>query len=447
MGTNNRQRRAAKKRKRNTKGSPNGRRPQSHGQSQRQSAASSSPTPSPGELFTAAVYAQDTGDEDVVSILVERLTALARPPVAGAIQDMLEAQLGHAWAGGWQPADLARSVSRELADAETQLLRCVLAAEAAGYEHLGTQVAPEWMGQLETLGAVRSWESHQHYLTRLDLTWPAALTSAVRLMHLLGALPRLPILTPPPANWQEGIVNHTASQLPPGLLDKVRNLLVKAESTTFDAEAEAFTAKAQQIMARHRIDRALLQATSRGPAETPVGRRLSIDDPYADAKATLIAAIADANGGHAVWSKGLGFSTVFAFTDELDGIEELFTSLLVQATAALRREGSKVDGRGRSRTTRFRRSFLTAFATRIGQRLSQAVDDTLTEARADAGDAMLPVLAASDDAVRDATERAFGELGTFSPSASDDEGWFAGTLFGDQADLGIGDTLEQRAAS
>ena len=120
-------------------------------------------------------------------------------------------------------------------------------------------------------------------------------------------------------------------------------LLAKAESTNFAAEAEAFTAKAQELMARHRIDRAVLDQGAQNSTEGPVGRRIAVDDPYAEAKTLLLGGIADANGCRAVWSKDLGFTTVFGFPDELDWVEERFTSLLVQSVAALRREGPKQD--------------------------------------------------------------------------------------------------------
>ena len=44
------------------------------------------------------------------------------------------------------------------------------------------------------------------------------------------------------------------------LLLRVRQMLAKAESTTYEAEAEAFTAAAQQLMARPSIDEAMLSA-------------------------------------------------------------------------------------------------------------------------------------------------------------------------------------------
>jgi hypothetical protein len=239
----------------------------------------------------------------------------------------------------------------------------------------------------------------------------------------------------------------SADSLPHGVLDKVRALLAKAESTTFDAEAEAFTAKAQELMARHRIDRALLAARgNRHGSEEPGSRRFWVDNPYADAKAVLLSNVADANGCRAVWSKSLGFATVFGFVDELDAVDELFTSLLVQATAALTRAGSKYDQYGRSRTTRFRRSFLLAFALRIGQRLHETVDSAVEVAVVETGTALVPILAARVSATLAAAEAAFPETRGFSPAATDGEGWYAGTRFAHQADLSAASELTRRTA-
>ncbi len=53
-------------------------------------------------------------------------------------------------------------------------------------------------------------------------------------------------------------------------LTTIRNLLAKAEATTFPAEAEAFTAKATELMARHRIDEALVWARDDRRTEVPL---------------------------------------------------------------------------------------------------------------------------------------------------------------------------------
>jgi hypothetical protein len=231
-----------------------------------------------------------------------------------------------------------------------------------------------------------------------------------------------------------------------GLLQKVRALLAKAEATPFEAEADAFTAKAQELMARYRIDRAVLEATGAEPREHPVGHRITIDVPYAEAKALLLAGIADANGCRAVWSKAHGLTTVFGFPDELAAVEELFTSLLLQATGALRREGSKYDLAGRSRTKRFRRSFLVAFAVRVGHRLYETVEATVEAAAAETGTALVPILTRRLEATRLAAEAAFPRTQPFATSVSDGEGWHAGTRFADVVDLDARRRLKRRPA-
>ena len=53
------------------------------------------------------------------------------------------------------------------------------------------------------------------------------------------------------------------------MLDKVRALLAKAESTEFPEEAGALTSRAQQLMARYSIDHALLAAQTGSRGEKP----------------------------------------------------------------------------------------------------------------------------------------------------------------------------------
>jgi Protein of unknown function (DUF2786) len=237
-------------------------------------------------------------------------------------------------------------------------------------------------------------------------------------------------ITPPPSN----------------VLERVRALLAKAESTTFEAEAEALTVKAQELMARHRIEQTMLDAGTRGPRAQPTSRRIQVDDPYSGAKALLLAHIADANGCHAVWSKPARCSTVFGFEDELDAVEELFTSLLVQASGALLRAGSKRDAYGRSRTKSFRRSFLLAFATRIGQRLRAAVGATIADVSATTGTELVPLLAHRKAETQAAARAAFPHTRPMSVSASDGEGWSAGAAFADRADLGGSGGFERLSA-
>jgi hypothetical protein len=368
MGMNNRQRRAAKARKRARATGTHNHRP-GH-----RAWAGEPLSSTPGDRFVAGVYAQLDGDAATMERAVELLASAASSEVAAEVTPLLEDQMAALWDRGWQPADVLRLVDRDLGKLEGVLVRRVLAAQAASYEHLGRRVAREWMAQLERSGATRSWDGSVSYVRQLGVEWSDVLHAAIRLAAFWLHAPALPRLIDPPSAWRDGPVVDERS-LPSDMLAKVRALLAKAESTTFETEAEALTAKAQELMARHRINRALLDAGAHQAGEEPIGRRIGVDNPYADAKAVLLGEVAHANGCKAVWSKQLGFTTVFGYRDELDGVEELFTSLLVQATGALQRTGSKVDGIGRSRTTRYRRSFLVAFALRIGERLRGLVED------------------------------------------------------------------------
>src|SRR6476646_1454927 len=97
------------------------------------------------------------------------------------------------------------------------------------------------------------------------------------------------------------------------MLERVRALLSKAESTTFPEEADALTAKAQELMARHAIDQAMVDAGGTGAGGRtglPTSRRIWIDNPYADGKSLLFNHVAVANRCRAVFFRSLGFMTV-----------------------------------------------------------------------------------------------------------------------------------------
>lgn len=221
------------------------------------------------------------------------------------------------------------------------------------------------------------------------------------------------------------------------MLQKVRALLAKAEATPFEAEADAFTAKAQELIARHRIDRVLLDAGRAHDRETPTTRRIDLEDPYLKAKVILLSNIADANHCRVIWPKPSRYVHCFGFADDIDAVEELFTSLLLQATSAMVRAGSKQDEFRRSRTTAFRRAFLLSFAVRIGQRLSEAVDATVEAAATETSVALVPLLAARAEASEALARETFPRVRPLRASVSDTEGWQAGSAFADHADLSL----------
>ena len=316
-----------------------------------------------------------------------------------------------AWRRGWQPAELVRVARRECTARHSRLMVDAIAAQMRGYPT--ATVDQRWQAQVVALEARVWWEHDDHYVTvwgdRQGLDRAAVITVMIEVLHLLATLPAIEAVGPAPGDARPVTVTAPAD-LDQRMLDRVRALLAKAESTDFPQEADAFTAKAQELMARHRIDHALLMAAT-GDRDQPVTRRVGVDNPYEAPKSLLLQVVAEANSCRAVWAKRFGFTTIVGFPTDLDSTELLFTSLLVQATRAMTQAKPSTDAYGRNTTRSFRQSFLTAYASRIGERLSTASDEVGQEAADSAGGAqLLPVLAARDDAVRDAFEKQFPQL-------------------------------------
>ena len=250
---------------------------------------------------------------------------------------------------------------------------------------------------------------------------------AIRATTFLRLLPSLPPLR------SAARAATTDSPSTERVLAKVRGLLAKAESTTFTDEAEACTAKAQELMARHSIDEALLDAADSSAPRGVGGLRIGVDDPYAPIKALLLGRIARENHCRMAWNEGLLLATVFGTDGDLRAVELLYTSLLVQAVAAMQRAHDSSRG--------FRRAFLLAFAHRIGERLREVNESATSSAIEEHGDSFLPVLAARADAAERALAETFGELKPMRLSVSNAEGYLAGRAAADAASLDRGPQL------
>ncbi|MGW2656364.1 DUF2786 domain-containing protein, partial [Streptomyces sp. NPDC001478] len=265
------------------------------------------------------------------------------------------------------------------------------------------------------------------------------------LYRLLLGLPAIEPVGPPPGTGAATAPPPVHGE--PRMLTRIRALLAKAEATGYPEEAEALTAKAQELMARHSIDEALLAARG-GGSGGPGARRIGVDAPYETAKAILLDAVASANRCRAVWNGEFGFTTVVGFEPDLEAVELLHTSLLVQGTAAMTRAEAGQRAGGRKRTKTFRQSFLMAYAQRLGGRLADGTARATAEADAEgvAGDGpasgggssgLLPVLAARDVAVTDAAERMFPRTTTTRVRGVHDmDGWTQGTAAADRARMG-----------
>jgi hypothetical protein len=366
--------------------------------------------------------------------------------------------VGRCWAAGWQPADLVRVARRELGPVQVALAVDLIAAE--GRRHPAAALDRRWREQLRELDARPWWPSDEAFLpefaARHRLDRFALATAALELLRAWALLPPVQPVGPVPGQSAPRASEPRSDE--PRMLGRIRALLAKAESTGFPDEAEALTAKAQELMARHSIDEALLAAGGGRSADDPAAVRIGVDNPYEGPKTMLLDAVAAANRCRVVWAKEFGFCTVVGFDADLDAVELLYTSLLVQATAAMHRAGSRKHKDGAARTKAFRQSFLVAYAARIRERLAEATERATEEAAAGrpddswdgAGDGagpdggplpavpaggLLPVLAARAEAVDDAVGKMFPKLVSQRVRVSDGEGWVEGRAAADRASL------------
>jgi hypothetical protein len=361
--------------------------------------------------------------------------------VRGAVSPLITA----AWERGWTPEDLHQVARRRLATAGGSYLVDAIAEESGRYAQ--ATVPQRWRDDLRQIGAQVWWERAQvgghllQWTRRNGHSLADALTTVIEVLAMLLALPVLARIMPPPGSM---VATATPRRgVDQKMLARVRALLAKAESTTFPDEAEALSAKAQELMSRYSLELIVADsAASSGSDPHPAAaRRLWLDNPYVAAKALLVGAVAEANRCRTVLSEGLGFTTVLGDEVDLEIVELLSTSLLVQATRAMVASGSQITRTGRSRTRSFRQSFLIAYATRIGERLTTA-RDVGAAAVADAA-RLLPVLAAREQVVDELFESMFPQSVSRSYSVGNAAGWHAGRA---AADLAVLDTRRAVAA-
>ncbi|MEP6815168.1 MAG: DUF2786 domain-containing protein [Marmoricola sp.] len=351
------------------------------------------------QLMTGRKPLSDAGARREAQWLLGRVQPVPPAAVGQAMTSLLRRLWAEVVRGGWCAADLGELARRRVG--EDHLFAVEVAAGAE----------PDAMST------------------------PDGLASGLRLAALLSVVP----LAPPNASGAAG--NQSGAR--PALsvenakkLATVRGLLAKAERTSFDEEAEALSAKAQELISRYALER-LLQEDAAGSTESRAltTRRIWLDAPYLMAKASLVDAVAGANRCRCVVSESLGVCSVVGDPLDLDAVELLSTSLLVQANRSMLRHGRHVDLRGVSRTRSFRQSFLVSFGTRIGQRLLHETERAIGEIQP--GTQLLPVLRDQETRVDEAFEAMFPHVVQTETAVTNGLGWAAGHAAADLALLDV----------
>ncbi|MCC5951452.1 MAG: DUF2786 domain-containing protein [Acidimicrobiia bacterium] len=464
MGRNNRARRAAKAKTRARSRSSRHEHTSTHGRQGHDPGAHSGPHSHTGadgppvdaeylaDLLVGGAQRVATGVEPAD---MARHIVVTASPVGSAADDGVtlaaDRLLDRAWRLGWQPAEVARQVRLRCDRATQRALRRAITANHVSRP--GDTLDVRWRAQLDDLGirsitADRRWWSAWAHTEQLDRT--EALGVTLRMLAEVGSLPDVEVLIPPPADlgvrpspgpdasWSghgPGADSATADPV----LERIRALLAKAESTTFEAEATALTAKAQELMTRHAIDSARLHTAESTTDGRPITTRVPIDPPYVDAKSLLLQHVASATRCRSVMLTGLSMSSVIGYPDDVRAVELLFTSLLVQAQSALAEAARHAPPGTRVRGQGFRSAFLLSYATRIGARLAE-INQSVVDAEAAEDAGFLPVLRSRAAAVEEAVEAQYGDLSTSRARGGHDAlGWAQGRRAADEARLNAGD--------
>ncbi|MDA1362025.1 DUF2786 domain-containing protein [Glycomyces luteolus] len=346
-----------------------------------------------------------------------------------------------AWEWGWMPREALSALRKSLSPEAVRAGAVVMRGQLARYSDM--QLSDRWTVQREELATAVPFAGVAKAsagLGRWDriVLWAAVLEA----LDFLSGLPKIPKVEPLPGDV---LITHGLGVAESSrVYEKIRALLAKAESTDSDAEAEAFTAKAQQLIARHSINEALLAEAGQGKRE-PEALRVIIERPYEQPKSELLAQIADANHCRSVYWPDGGFTTLIGDRADLRSVELLFNSLLVQATSAMTRVGSVNAKRGKSQTRSFRQSFLASFAMRIGERLRESAEDTARDFTEETGTDLVPVMRQRDQRVDARTTELFPRL-KFGRSTriTNYEGHIAGLAAADAARLTAPESITRR---
>jgi hypothetical protein len=430
MGTKNRERRRVKQRKRQ----------QRHGEpssSSTENGRSAGPhRGAPDDLIDhyilAAAYcecADPSHRASAVGLLVAGQLVGGPARVADRLSSLLAQALAIELEHNWGPADLWHVLRRKAGQGSGPLAVAALGIAIRRSSFLRQQ--EQWAGEVAGLGdTARTVDPGQ-------LSWPTDVKLIVSMIRVLNGLRPLADLG---TVWRAD--RRKNAEVDNRVLIRIRALLAKAESSDFEEEADAFMSKAQELMTRHRLDRALVEDDDASGSPPAIeARRCWLEDPYVPAKGLLLSVVGKANRCQCVSNDAIGMVTIIGHPDDLDITEVLFTSLLFQATRRMTalgsRSGSTDCAAQHARRPAFRRSFLVAFAIRIGKRLQQVAETATNAAADDLGDRLLPVLARHDEAVDRVVQQLFPSLVRSRLAASDGRGWAAGTAAADLADLDV----------
>jgi hypothetical protein len=243
------------------------------------------------------------------------------------------------------------------------------------------------------------------------------------------------------------------------MLTKVQALLTKAERGATPEEAKLLVAKAQELMVKYAISEAMLAQAKPGEEREPIETlNLWIEfSPYQTPKVYLLNVVARANdcrivltqaykrddqGQYVYDAKGRLVkgqrATVVGFATSLKFVEQLYTSLLVQAEVEFRTPAVQdlmfAQTSHPGHRIKWRNDFMLGFNSGVGRKLHEARKTVVDQAGTGSELALLD----RNQLVQAEYERLFPKLKTMKASAGGGSAaaWHSGRAAGQRADVG-----------
>lgn len=167
------------------------------------------------------------------------------------------------------------------------------------------------------------------------------------------------------------------------VLERIRKLLAQANGDGVTAEeAQSFAERAAQLMARHGVEQAMLDA-HRDPADDPVEhKRIDLEAPYRHERGRLLSLVGRPLCVEVYWNSRR--ATMVGRRSDIERAEQLYTALLLFAVSGLREPVDTswcwTTQEAAVATRQHRTAWLTGFADRIGRRMREAYASAVEEA-------------------------------------------------------------------
>jgi len=225
------------------------------------------------------------------------------------------------------------------------------------------------------------------------------------------------------------------------ITERIIKLLSKAERTDNPAEAEAFFAKAAALQAAHAIDEIMLNAAAGKHVDDIEKKTYLFKGSYAPANVWMVHVLAQQLNSRVIQTK-LGGSevrcNVHGFRSDLERLDLLFTSLLIQGTRAMKTFIKNHEYYGSCTAAekyQMRKSFLMGFGEGAADQLAEANRAAEKEQETKTPGVGL-VLVDRKAQVNTAVEQSYGRLSSSRGTKRDYSGLAGGRAAGRQADMG-----------